>query len=81
MYGSGKDQESVRRSISLLGNDRNADNVEIKHTVKQRIETVGRNGGLLLAPTHKIQPDVPWENILAFFDALDEFGNYSIGMA
>ena len=54
---------------------------EIKHTVKQRIETVGRNGGLLLAPTHKIQPDVPWENILAFFDALDEFGNYSIGMA
>jgi uroporphyrinogen decarboxylase len=40
------------------------------------METIGRNGGLLLAPSHVLQPDTPWENILAFFEAIDEFGYY-----
>jgi len=29
---------------------------------------------LLLAPTHVLEPDVPWENIVAFVAAVDEFG-------
>jgi len=33
-------------------------------------------GGLLLAPTHVLEPDVPWENILAFVEACKEFGTY-----
>ncbi len=49
---------------------------EIKALVKERIETVGKNGGLLIAPTHKLQPDVPWENIIAFFEAVEEYGMY-----
>jgi uroporphyrinogen decarboxylase len=49
---------------------------EVKALVKQRIETVGQGGGLLLAPTHKIEPDVPWENVLAFFEAVEEYGIY-----
>ena len=44
--------------------------------VKERIETVGQGGGLLIAPTHKLQPEVPWENIVAFFEAVDEYGVY-----
>jgi len=47
---------------------------EVKRVVKERIETVGRNGGLLLAPTHVIEPDVPWENIHAFVEACREYG-------
>jgi len=47
---------------------------EVRAVVKERIETVGKGGGLLLAPTHLIEPDVPWENILAFFEAAREFG-------
>jgi uroporphyrinogen decarboxylase len=50
---------------------------EVRATVKERIETVGCGGGLLLAPTHLIEPDVPWENILALFDAIEEFGSYA----
>jgi uroporphyrinogen decarboxylase len=50
---------------------------EIRRTVKSRIEMVGQGGGLLLAPTHKIEPDVPWENVLAFFEAVEEFGVYA----
>jgi len=50
---------------------------EVKKVVKERIETVGEGGGLLLAPTHILEPEVPWENVLAFFEAIEEFGYYS----
>jgi uroporphyrinogen decarboxylase len=49
----------------------------VREIVKERIETVGRDGGLLLAPTHKLEPDVPWENVLAFFDAVEKYGLYA----
>jgi len=49
----------------------------IKQTVHERVKTLGLGGGLLLAPTHKIEPDVPWENVLALFDAIDTYGVYS----
>jgi len=31
-----------------------------------------RNGGLMLSPTHVLEPEVPLENIMAFFEACDE---------
>ena len=49
---------------------------DVKQTVKERIETVGVGGGLLLSPTHLLQVEVPWDNIIAFFDAVDEYGVY-----
>ena len=49
---------------------------EVRQAVKERIETIGRDGGLLLAPTHVLEPDVPWENIVAFFEAVEEYGAY-----
>jgi uroporphyrinogen decarboxylase len=45
---------------------------EVKRVVRERIATVGQGGGLLLAPTHILEPDVPWENVLAFFEAIEE---------
>ena len=47
---------------------------EVRATVKQRIETVGKGGGLLIAPTHVLEPEVPWDNIIAFVEAVDEYG-------
>ncbi len=49
---------------------------EVKQTCKQLIEKVGKGGGLLLAPTHVIEPDVPWQNVEAFLDAVKEYGKY-----
>jgi uroporphyrinogen decarboxylase len=46
---------------------------DVRHTVKERIETVGPEG-LLLAPTHVLEPEVPWENIVAFVEAVEEYG-------
>ena len=41
---------------------------EVKQEVKLRIDTVGRGGGLLIGPSHVIEPEVPWENVLAMVD-------------
>lgn len=49
---------------------------DVKRTVKHLIETVGAGGGLLLAPTHMVEPEVPWENIVAFVEAVKEYGVY-----
>lgn len=49
---------------------------DVRLEVKKRIETVGYDGGLLLGPTHMLEPDVPWENIVALYEAIDEFGKY-----
>jgi uroporphyrinogen decarboxylase len=49
---------------------------DVEEMVKQMIATAGRGGGLVLAPTHTIEPDVPWENIEAFVSAVKEHGVY-----
>jgi uroporphyrinogen decarboxylase len=45
---------------------------EVRRVVKERIATCGGNGGLVLAPTHILEPDVPWANVEAFIEAADE---------
>jgi uroporphyrinogen decarboxylase len=50
---------------------------EVKAAIRERIESTGQGGGLLLAPTHVIEPDVPWENVEAFFEAVEEYGWYT----
>lgn len=49
---------------------------DVRAAVKERIETVGRSGGLLIAPTHVLEPEVPWQNVVAFIEAVEEYGAY-----
>lgn len=49
---------------------------EIRAEVKRLIRTVGADGGLLLGPTHFIEPEVPWENVVTLYEAIEEFGTY-----
>lgn len=47
---------------------------EIRMEVRRRIETLGREG-LILCPAYDIdEPDIPWENIAAFLEAVREYG-------
>ncbi len=50
----------------------------IRAEVRERIETVGRGGGLVIAPAYDLEPQesIPWRNIVAFFEAVEEFGGY-----
>ncbi len=49
---------------------------EVRAVVRERVRSVGKGGGLLLAPTHVLEPEVPWENIVAFVEAVEEYGRY-----
>ena len=51
---------------------------EVEQEVMKRVRTLGRGGGYILGPSHNIQPDVPLENILAFYRAAKEHGRYPI---
>lgn len=47
---------------------------QIRGEVKHRIDTLGR-GGLILCPAYDIdEPDIPWENIAAFIEAVHRYG-------
>jgi uroporphyrinogen decarboxylase len=48
---------------------------QVKQEVYDRIQTLGKGGGLVIAPSHVIPPEAHWENVLAFFEAVEEF-NY-----
>lgn len=49
---------------------------DVRQEVKLRMETIGKDGGYVIGPTHVIEPEVPWENLVAMFDAIEEFGYY-----
>ncbi|HEX9114690.1 MAG TPA: uroporphyrinogen decarboxylase family protein [Anaerolineae bacterium] len=54
----------------------NATVAEVRNEVARRIADLGRQGGYIIAPCHNIGPDIPPENVLALFDAAQEFGSY-----
>lgn len=49
---------------------------QVKNEVKRLIDICGHNGGYVLAPAHHVQADTPLENILAFYEAAEEYGKY-----
>lgn len=46
---------------------------EIKDHVRHNIETFSPGGGFVFNTVHNIMPDVPPENIIAMYEALDEY--------
>ena len=49
---------------------------DVRRAVQRSVKTLGSGGGLVIAPSHVIPPETPWENVLAFFDAVEEYGRY-----
>ena len=47
---------------------------KVRRVVKERIETLGYDGALILSPTHVLEPEVPIENIEAFVETVKEYG-------
>ena len=45
---------------------------EVTREVRERLETVGRDGGLIIGPTHNVQLDTPMENFWAMMKAIKE---------
>jgi uroporphyrinogen decarboxylase len=51
---------------------------EVRRAVHDLVATVGAGGGFLITPTHVVEPEVPWENIVAFMEAVEECGRYDV---
>lgn len=49
---------------------------DVEAAVKLMAEEVGKGGGLVIAPTHLLEPEVPWENIEVFIEAVQKYGKY-----
>ncbi len=49
---------------------------EVKDDVRRNIEALAPGGGYIFNTVHNIQADVPPENILAMWEALQEYGAY-----
>ena len=49
---------------------------QMRRQVKEYIEKLAPGGGYVIGPTHSIEKDVPWENVVAFYEAVGEYGRY-----
>jgi len=46
---------------------------EVKQTVYKILDAAGEKGGILPMPTHILEPEVPWENIIAYVEACKSY--------
>ena len=49
---------------------------EVRDEVRRRMEAGKPGGGFIIGTAHNLQPDVPSANIIALFEACEEFGSY-----
>jgi uroporphyrinogen decarboxylase len=49
---------------------------QVREETKRRIEDLAPGGGFVFAPIHVIQDGVPPENIMAWWETLQEYGSY-----
>lgn len=46
---------------------------DVRAEVRRNLGIAGKKGGLFACPTHMLEPEVPWENIVAYVEAAKEF--------
>ncbi len=46
---------------------------DVRAVVRSRLDRCGKDGGIVIAPTHLVEPEVPWENIEAMAEAAREY--------
>ncbi len=51
---------------------------DVRNEVKERIAEMAPGGGYIVASAHRVQPDIPFENLMAMYEATKEFGKYPI---
>jgi uroporphyrinogen decarboxylase len=49
---------------------------QVKDEVRRRVEDFAPGGGFVFSTVHNIQADVPAENIVAMWEALQKYGRY-----
>ena len=62
------DRLTFNGGIDTQGLLPNASEEEVRESTRKLIDIVGCDGGLILAPSHVFQDDVPIENIIAVYE-------------
>jgi len=50
----------------------------VRREVRERIRIFGPGGGFVFNTVHNVQPKIPVQNVLAMYEAVDEYGSYPI---
>lgn len=76
-------KQAFGRDITFWGGGVNTQTVlphgtpqQVKDEVKRRIDDLAPGGGYVFSAVHNIQPDVPPENLMAMWEAWQEYGWY-----
>ena len=51
---------------------------DIRNEIMRRMQTIGCGGGYMMSPAHTIQADTSIDNVMAFYRAARELGEYSV---
>ena len=46
---------------------------DVRRVIWENVSRCGKQGGIVIAPTHLVEPEVPWENLLAMKEACETF--------
>jgi uroporphyrinogen decarboxylase len=46
---------------------------DVRDVVTSRLKTCGKKGGIVIGPTHLVEPEVPWENLMALYETARDF--------
>lgn len=46
---------------------------DVRKQVRRNLEICGEKGGIVIGPTHMVEPEVPWENLLAMKEAAETY--------
>ena len=46
---------------------------EVREAVHENLRACGAQGGIVISPTHLVEPEVPWENLVAMKEAAESF--------
>jgi uroporphyrinogen-III decarboxylase len=49
---------------------------EVRSQVRERMQIFGAEGGFVFNPSHNVQAGIPVENLLALYQAIEDFGSY-----
>jgi uroporphyrinogen decarboxylase len=74
LYGS---QVALWGGIGVQGLLTFGNREQIRSEVRTRIGQLGRNGGYVACPAYDVDYGVPWENIVALMEAIDDYGSHS----
>lgn len=63
-------------TIGLQGELMHGTPDDMRRVIKAQCEGLMPGGGWMASPANGVTPDVPWENLAAMFEALDQYGVY-----